>query len=100
MAGVGDGVENIGNGIATDTYGNIFITGNFTDTITFGDVPLVSAGEGDIFIVKYDVSGSPQWAVTGGGSQNEFLIRSQSMPVALMYMQQTNSNPVQFSSAG
>jgi hypothetical protein len=70
MAGVGDGVENIGNGIATDTNGNIFITGNFTDTITFDDVPLVSAGNGDIFIVKYDASGNLLWARRAGGGSD------------------------------
>lgn len=72
MAGVGDGVENIGNGIATDTNGNIFITGNFTDTITFDDVPLVSAGDGDIFIVKYDASGNLLWAKSAGGGSDVY----------------------------
>ena len=70
LAGVGDGVENIGNGIASDSNGNIFITGNFTDTITFGDVDLESAGVGDIFIVKYDAAGSLLWAKRAGGSDN------------------------------
>ena len=70
MAGVGDGVENIGNGIATDTNGNIFITGDFTGTITFDDVPLESAGVGDIFIVKYDASGNLLWARRAGGGSN------------------------------
>ena len=70
MAGVGDGVENIGNGIATDTNGNIFITGNFTGTITFDDVPLVSAGNGDVFIVKYDASGNLLWARRAGGGSD------------------------------
>jgi len=70
MGGVGDGVENIGNGVAQDANGNIFVTGNFTGTITFGDVPLVSAGLGDIFIVKYDASGNLLWAKrAGGGSE-------------------------------
>jgi len=70
MDGVGDGVENIGNGIASDANGNVFITGNFTGTITFDDVPLVSAGLGDIFIVKYDASGNLLWAKRAGGGSN------------------------------
>ncbi|KPL13221.1 MAG: hypothetical protein AMS26_15270, partial [Bacteroides sp. SM23_62] len=70
MAGVGDGVENIGTGIASDTSGNIFITGNFTGTITFGDVPLESGGLGDIFIVKYDGTGNLLWARRAGGGSN------------------------------
>jgi hypothetical protein len=70
MDGVGDGVENIGNGIASDANGNIFITGNFSETIMFDDVPLVSAGLGDIFIVKYDASGNLLWAKRAGGGSN------------------------------
>jgi hypothetical protein len=70
MAGVGDGVENIGTGIASDTSGNIFITGNFTGTITFGDVALESGGLGDIFIVKYDGTGNLLWARRAGGGSN------------------------------
>ncbi len=70
MGGVGDGIENIGNGIASDANGNIFITGNFTETIMFDDVPLVSAGLGDIFIVKYDINGTVLWAKRAGGGSN------------------------------
>ena len=67
MGGVGDGLENIGNGVAFDANGNVFITGNFTGTITFGDVTLVSGGLGDIFIVKYDAGGNLLWAQQAGG---------------------------------
>ncbi len=70
MAGVGDGVENIGNGVASDSDGNIYITGNFTDTITFGSESLVSAGVGDVFIVKYDAAGNVLWAKRAGGASN------------------------------
>jgi len=68
MGGVGDGPENIGNGVAFDANGNVFITGNFKGTITFGDVTLVSEGEWDIFIVKYDASGNLLWAKRAGGT--------------------------------
>lgn len=70
MSGVGDGLENIANGIASDINGNIFITGNFTGTITFDNVSLVSEGLGDIFVVKYDPSGNLLWARRGGGVSN------------------------------
>ncbi len=68
MGGVGDGLENIGNGIASDASGNVFITGNFTGTIMFDDVSLVSEGSSDIFIVKYDASGNLLWAKRAGGT--------------------------------
>lgn len=68
MGGVGDGPENIGNGVAADPAGNVFVTGNFTGTIVFGDVSLVSEGSGDIFLVKYDASGNLLWAKRAGGT--------------------------------
>jgi len=67
MGGVGNGPENIGTGVASDANGNVFITGNFTGTLTFGDVTLESAGSGDIFIVKYDAGGNLLWAQQAGG---------------------------------
>jgi len=70
MGGVGDGPENIGNGVASDANGNVFITGNFTGTIMFDHVTLVSAGSGDIFIVKYDGNGSLLWAKQAGGASD------------------------------
>lgn len=73
MGGVGDGPENIGTGVATDAHGNVFTTGNFTGTIMFGDVSLVSEGGTDIFIVKYDASGNLLWAKRAGGT-SEILV--------------------------
>jgi hypothetical protein len=68
MGGLGDGLENIGAGVAFEANGNCFITGNFTGTIVFDDVTLESAGSGDIFIVKYDASGNLLWANRAGGT--------------------------------
>ncbi len=55
-----------GLGVACDPTGNVYITGQFTDTITFDNVhfsPLYNA----IFIVKYDNNGNEQWITTAGG---------------------------------
>jgi hypothetical protein len=45
---------NEGIGIATDGSGNSIVTGNFADTVTFGDTTLTSAGQwnGNMFIAK------------------------------------------------
>jgi len=64
MAGVGNGSQNIANGVASDVNGNIYVTGNFEDTIIFDNVTLISEGYSDIFIVKYDASGNLLWAKT------------------------------------
>jgi hypothetical protein len=57
----------IGSGSTTDTSGNVFVTGYFAWTITFGTTTLTNPGNYDIFIVKYDGSGNVLWAKGVGG---------------------------------
>jgi len=57
-----------GYGIATDGSGNSIVTGYFRGTATFGTISLTSVSSGgDIFIAKYDASGSALWAKQAGG---------------------------------
>ena len=59
---------------AIDGGGNVYVTGGFTSsTITFGTTTLTNAASGyyDIFIVKYDASGTVLWAKSAGGSLND-----------------------------
>lgn len=53
--------------VSTDASGNIFITGVFSDTITF-DVQHNSSSQNDVFVVKYNSSGVEQWfrRIAGG----------------------------------
>ena len=56
--------------IACDAAGNAYVTGQFTDTITF-DVPHYNTQYNAIFIVKYNSAGQEQWfRMIGGGSMN------------------------------
>lgn len=57
------------NGIATDTSGNVYVTGSYTTAtftayssngVAFGTT-LANAGGQDIFVVKYDSAGTVQW---------------------------------------
>jgi len=57
-----------GYGISTDTNGNSYVTGYFRSTATFGTIQLVSYGESDIFIAKYDTDGNCIWAKQAGGN--------------------------------
>lgn len=61
-----------GYGVASDKFGNIYATGLFTSpSITFGTKTLINnstAGNYDIYIVKYDSSGNVLWAKSAGGS--------------------------------
>jgi len=51
-----------GNCIATDTIGNVCVTGTFLSSLTFGNTTLSNTGAPDIFIAKYDSSGNALWA--------------------------------------
>jgi gliding motility-associated-like protein len=55
-------------GIAADSAGNIFITGFFLGSATFGSITLNSANSSqDIFIAKLNAAGSFVWAKNFGG---------------------------------
>ena len=45
-----------------DAEGNPYIFGTFEDTATFGPITVTDAGTENIFLVKYNPSGKPQWA--------------------------------------
>ncbi|MBS1633854.1 MAG: T9SS type A sorting domain-containing protein [Bacteroidetes bacterium] len=47
--------------------GYIYTTGAFSNTLTIGTKTLTSIGGTDVFFSKYDTSGNPIWAVSGGG---------------------------------
>jgi hypothetical protein len=61
-----------GNAVAVDGSGNIFVTGQFTGTANFGGSDLVSAGNFDIFLAKYNVHGVHQWSQRFGGSSADY----------------------------
>ncbi|MBI3502443.1 MAG: SBBP repeat-containing protein [Bacteroidetes bacterium] len=64
----------MGYGICTDQNGNIYLTGEFLGTITFGTDTITSAGSMDIYFAKYDSFGNAIWAVrTGGNGTDEGL---------------------------
>ncbi len=56
---------------ATDAFGNIYVTGLFYSSISFGSITLNSAGGLDAFLVKYDSSGNVIWAKSYGSTGNE-----------------------------
>jgi hypothetical protein len=60
-----------GRGISLDGQGNIYASGSFQDTVTFGATTLTSAGTQDLFVVKLDPQGAIQWVLSGGGTDEE-----------------------------
>ena len=63
--------SDFGYGIAVDGSGNVIVTGHFTGTANFSGTNLVSAGGTDIFLAKYDSSGTLLWARTAGGTGDD-----------------------------
>ncbi|GAB3195427.1 hypothetical protein ABID22_004029 [Pontibacter aydingkolensis] len=64
-----EGGAKVGYAITADDAGNSYITGYFAGNNTkFGSHSLPSIGNNDIFIVKYDPSGTAVWAKSAGSS--------------------------------
>jgi hypothetical protein len=75
----GAGASDIGYSITTDSSGNVYVTGSYNSApltafnasgTSFGTT-LVNSGGTDVFIVKYDSSGTVQWVARAGGSSND-----------------------------
>jgi hypothetical protein len=67
--------DDYGKGICVDAGGNIYVTGAFYGTSTFGTIELTSFGEDgnpDIFTAKYDPNGNCIWARQAGGNNFDY----------------------------
>ena len=63
----GGGNDDAALAVATGVSGSAYAVGSFRGTGSFGSLSAVSAGDEDIFIVKYDVAGNPVWMRRAGG---------------------------------
>jgi hypothetical protein len=74
--GAGGTQSDIGSSISVDADGNLYVTGYFASpAITFGNTTLINTntiGYPDIFIVKYDNSGTVIWAKSAGGANDDY----------------------------
>lgn len=58
--------------ICSDASGNVYITGSYYGSATFGSTFLSSSGgTQDVFIAKLDAAGNFVWAKSAGGGQND-----------------------------
>lgn len=59
---------------ACDEDGNIYVAGHFQKSMEIDGTVLVSKGDEDIFVAKFDRNGHLQWAKRAGGYYSENLI--------------------------
>ncbi len=58
---------NLGRSVGCDNSGNVYFTGQYSDTITF-DTQHNNQMQNIIFVVKYNASGTEQWFARVGGA--------------------------------
>ena len=59
---------------AIDQNDNIFITDYFQGSLDFGGGPLISAGNHDIYVAKFDSSGQHLWSNRFGDSESQYVM--------------------------
>jgi hypothetical protein len=69
----GDNLQQTAYAVATDTNGNIFLTGGFFGTLNFGGSNLVNTNflYSDIFVTKLNSSGSHVWSKSMGSTSSD-----------------------------
>ena len=74
-AGSGNGAYDYAFSVNTDPVGNAYMTGSFSDpSITFGAYTIANANPTtpDVFLAKYDASGTALWLRGGGGKTFDY----------------------------
>lgn len=61
-----------GNGIATDSSGNIYVTGQYAGAATIGGASLPAYGSQDYYLASYDATGAARWGVGAGTSSSDY----------------------------
>ena len=68
----GDATNDYAAGVAVDAAANVYVTGSFEGSITFGGSTLTSAGNYDVFLVKLDAAGNHLWSKQFGDASAQF----------------------------
>jgi hypothetical protein len=57
-----------GGDVAVDDKGNVYVSGYFEGTASFGTASAVAKGKDDLFVVRLDAQGAFKWLTTVGGA--------------------------------
>lgn len=68
VSGGGGPSSDTATDVAVDNDGNMYVSGTFAGTATFGDHAITSAGDSDAFLVKWNDDATVAWARRGGTS--------------------------------
>lgn len=68
----GDATYQPGRRVSMDSGGNVIATGEFFGTIDFGGGTLTSAGGNDIWVAKFDGTGTHLWSLNFGDSDDQY----------------------------
>ena len=71
--------------VRCDTTGNIYLSGNFTDTLRFDTLAIHTAGLRDIFWAKFNPEGQALWLTSAGGVGDDYPTAMTIMPDGAMY---------------
>ena len=58
--------------VAIDSNGNVYVGGTFPNSITFGNIELFASTGAQLFLVKFNATGTVLWANTSGFSTNGY----------------------------
>ena len=67
----GTSTEVLDYGLMVDSAGDVVMTGQFTNTVDFGNGELVGKGKADVFLAKFNASGNPMWSKSFGDSESQ-----------------------------
>jgi hypothetical protein len=67
---IGGTKEDYGNDICSDKKGNIYITGQYSDTVKFGASTFVCQGTNNMFIIKLDKTGNALFSKSAGSKDS------------------------------
>lgn len=62
----GGATPDYGNAIQRDATGNLFVTGWYSTTATFGSSSVTTSGGNEVFVARCDSNGTWQWVASGG----------------------------------